>query len=60
MDRGTEAYLGEDLVRIHAKYCVTHNRRSRRILVACFGALMLRTVGSWEAYIWGASTEHNS
>lgn len=51
---------GEDLVKIREKHLVAHYQRSRRISAACFSALMLLTVGSWVAYIWGAATGHNS
>ncbi|XHF98515.1 hypothetical protein AWENTII_002062 [Aspergillus wentii] len=39
---------------------VTNKRRTMRISTVCFGALMLLTLGSWAAYIWGAVTGHNS
>lgn len=51
---------GEDIVNLREKHLVTHRNRSRWIAVACFSALMLVTVGSWTAYIWGAVTGHNS
>lgn len=51
---------GEDIVRLREKHLVTHRNRSRWIAVVCFSALMLVTVGSWTAYIWGAVTGHNS
>ncbi|CAI7578545.1 unnamed protein product [Penicillium glandicola] len=39
---------------------VTQKNRTRNISIVCFAALMLLTVGSWAAYIWGAVTGHNS
>lgn len=39
---------------------VTCAQRTRWVSVACFGALLLLTVGGWVAYIWGAVTGHNS
>lgn len=49
-----------DLVKIREKHLVAYYHRSRRVSAACFSALMLLTVGSWVAYIWGAVTGHNS
>ncbi|RAL15947.1 putative MFS transporter [Aspergillus homomorphus CBS 101889] len=37
-------------------HLVTHYQRSRRISIACFTVLLLLTLGSWAAYIWGAAT----
>lgn len=51
---------GEGIVRIREKHLVTHYRRSRWIALGCFSALMLLTLGSWVAYIWGAVTGYNS
>ncbi|OJJ85442.1 putative MFS transporter [Aspergillus glaucus CBS 516.65] len=51
---------GEDIVRLREKHLVMHRNRSRWIAVVCSSALMLVTVGSWTAYIWGAVTGHNS
>ncbi|ODM19358.1 hypothetical protein SI65_05976 [Aspergillus cristatus] len=51
---------GEDIVMLREKHLVTHRNRSRWIAVTCFSALMLLTIGSWVAYIWGAVTGHNS
>lgn len=39
---------------------VAHARRTRRLSVGCFGALLLLIIGGWVAYIWGAVTGHNS
>lgn len=50
---------GEEIIRIRDKHLVTYYNRSRKISFSCFSALMLLTVGSWAAYIWGAVTGHN-
>ncbi|KAJ5692328.1 hypothetical protein N7462_001751 [Penicillium macrosclerotiorum] len=39
---------------------VLHAPRTRRVSLACFGALLLLIAGGWVAYIWGAVTGHNS
>ena len=39
---------------------VTNASRTRKISLACFGALLALTVGAWVAYIWGAVTGNNS
>ncbi|KAJ5395998.1 uncharacterized protein N7487_010301 [Penicillium crustosum] len=46
--------------RIREHNLVTMQQRTRKISIICFGALILLTVGSWVAYIWGAVTGHNS
>lgn len=46
--------------RIREHNLVTMYQRTRRISIICFGALILLTIGSWVAYIWGAVTGHNS
>ncbi|KAJ5473033.1 hypothetical protein N7530_007034 [Penicillium desertorum] len=46
--------------RIRERHLVTQRERTRKISILCFGALLLLTVGSWVAYIWGAVTGHNS
>jgi hypothetical protein len=46
--------------RIRERSLVTQRERTRKISILCFAALLLLTVGSWVAYIWGAVTGHNS
>ncbi|CAG7937114.1 unnamed protein product [Penicillium nalgiovense] len=46
--------------RIRERNLVTQRGRTRKVSIICFGALLLLTVGSWVAYIWGAVTGHNS
>ncbi|KAI2720727.1 hypothetical protein CBS147332_3967 [Penicillium roqueforti] len=46
--------------RIRERNLVTQRRRTRTVSIICFGALILLTIGSWVAYIWGAVTGHNS
>lgn len=45
---------------LEEQHLVTHYRRSWWVSMSCFVVLMLLTVGSWAAYIWGAVTGHNS
>lgn len=53
--------LGPEIIAaIRENHLVTHYSRSKRISVACFSFLLLITVGSWVAYIWGAVTGNNS
>ncbi|RAK80603.1 putative MFS transporter [Aspergillus fijiensis CBS 313.89] len=40
-------------------HLVEHYERSKRISIGCFTALLLLTLGSWAAYIWGAVTGNN-
>ncbi|KAL5359152.1 major facilitator superfamily domain-containing protein [Aspergillus floccosus] len=51
---------GELFALLREKHLVTHHRRSWWISMCCFSFLMLLTLGSWAAYIWGAVTGHNS
>ncbi|KAJ5162205.1 hypothetical protein N7492_007597 [Penicillium capsulatum] len=52
--------LGTDIIRdIKERHLVGHAQRTRYISIACFGALLLVTLGGWIAYIWGAITGHN-
>ncbi|GES62461.1 MFS transporter [Aspergillus terreus] len=51
---------GELFALLREKHLVTHERRSWWISICCFSFLMLLTLGSWAAYIWGAVTGHNS
>ncbi|KAJ5481912.1 hypothetical protein N7475_000724 [Penicillium sp. IBT 31633x] len=46
--------------RIRERSLVLQHRRTRNISMVGFGALILLTLGSWVAYIWGAVTDHNS
>lgn len=46
--------------RIREHNLVTMHQRTRKISIICFSALVLLTLGSWVAYIWGAVTGHNS
>ena len=46
--------------RIRERNLVTQRRRTRTVSIICFSALILLTIGSWVAYIWGAVTGHNS
>lgn len=46
--------------RIRERNLVTLHQRTRTISIICFGSLILLTLGSWAAYIWGAVTGHNS
>ncbi|KAH8428600.1 putative MFS transporter [Aspergillus melleus] len=50
----------EMIAAIRENHLVTHYTRSKRISVACFTFLLLLTMGSWVAYIWGAVTGNNS
>ena len=50
----------EIIAAIRENHLVTHYRRSKRISIACFTFLLLLTMGSWVAYIWGAVTGNNS
>ncbi|KAJ5864648.1 uncharacterized protein N7529_006564 [Penicillium soppii] len=50
----------EIIERIRERSLVTEYRRTRIISIISFGALIVLTLGSWAAYIWGAITGHNS
>lgn len=50
----------EIIERIRERSLVTDWRRTRRISMVSFGALIVLVLGSWVAYIWGAVTGHNS
>ncbi|KAF3390620.1 Major facilitator superfamily domain-containing protein 1 [Penicillium rolfsii] len=39
---------------------VANAKRTRRLSIGCFTALLLLIIGGWVAYIWGAVTGHNS
>ncbi|CAG8946891.1 unnamed protein product [Penicillium salamii] len=50
----------EIIERIREQSLVTNWRRTRTTSMIAFGALILLTLGSWVAYIWGAVTRNNS
>jgi len=50
----------EIIERLRERSLVTDHRRTRNISIISFGALIVLTLGSWTAYIWGAVTGHNS
>lgn len=50
----------EIIERIREQSLVTNWRRTRTTSMVAFGALILLTLGSWVAYIWGAVTRNNS
>jgi hypothetical protein len=50
----------EIIERIREHSLVTDYRRTRKISIVSFGALILLVLGSWVAYIWGAVTGNNS
>lgn len=50
----------EIIERIRERSLVTDWRCTRTISIVSFGALLMLTLGSWVAYIWGAVTGHNS
>ncbi|KAH8690002.1 putative MFS transporter [Talaromyces proteolyticus] len=51
---------GEIISSMKHNHLIVNATRNKRVSLGCFCALVLLTVGSWSAYIWGAVTGHNS